>query len=67
MEKKTNLKSCKMTRESALFLLKWGLITKSASLMSKEYGEDDDWVEVLPEDLNTLEEDLRYVTFEIWY
>lgn len=37
----------------------------SFEIMCKEYGEDEDWVQVLPEDLETLQGE-EYQTFEIW-
>lgn len=42
---------------------------RNFDIMCKEYGEDEDWVGVCPEDLNAetgkLPDD--YQTFEIWY
>lgn len=35
------------------------------TIMCMEYGDDEDWVEVFHEDLDTLQES-EYKTFEIW-
>lgn len=59
-----------ITREQAHFILQNDLATPAmASVMCKEYGQDDDFEEVTEEDLDeeTLELDEDYKTLEIWF
>ena len=58
----------KLTRDLALFFLKHGLIdTDKAILVCQGFATDDeDFVEVLPEDYESLKEDKDYQAFEIW-
>lgn len=37
------------------------------SVVNKEYGDDDDWVEVWSEDYETIRDYEEYCTFEIWW
>lgn len=62
-----------LTRTETLFLLKPGdngvsiCDKENIGIMCKEYGGDEDWVEVNTEDYETiLEDDVTYKTFEIW-
>lgn len=58
----------KITRNLALFLLKNGIINDSKSMIvCKNFANDDgDFVEVVPDDYESLEEDKNYSEFEIW-
>ena len=55
---------CFINKRAALFLLEWDLLEESAIIICKEYGEDDDWVEVLKEDVSGLT-DCKYKTFRV--
>lgn len=35
-------------------------------VMCKEYGDDDDWIGVTNDDIETIEDDDEYQTFELW-
>lgn len=57
-----------VTREQALFLLAAGLAeTDCWCLMSKEYGDDDDWCGVTDEDFDTIRDGPEYQTFALWF
>ena len=57
-----------ISKEVALFLLKNEIINDDkAIIVCKGFAtEDDDFVEVLPEDIESLKEDKLYQDFEIW-
>lgn len=58
----------KISKEQAIFLLHHGLIDDSkAEIVCKDFANDDgDFVEVLKEDIYSLNDDKEYVDFEIW-
>lgn len=57
--------SKKLTKKEALEILSSTDYDYLTEIMCAEYGEDEDWVQVLPEDLETLEGE-EYQTFEVW-
>ncbi|MCK5465898.1 hypothetical protein KAI56_00155 [Candidatus Parcubacteria bacterium] len=58
----------KISKQLALFLLHHELINDTkAEIVCKDFANDDgDFVEVLKEDIYSLEDDDEYVDFEIW-
>lgn len=58
----------KISRNLALFLLRYDVINnKKAIIMCKGFANDDnDFLEVISEDYESLKEDDQYVDFEIW-
>lgn len=58
----------KISRNTVLFLLKYDLLDdKKAMIMCKGFANDDeDFLEVVSEDYESLEEDENYTNFEIW-
>ena len=61
-------KDIKISKQLALFLLHYKLIDDTkAEIVCKDFANDDgDFVEVLKEDIYSLEDDDEYVDFEIW-
>lgn len=58
----------KISREIALFFLKYDLIdTQKALIVCKDFANDDgDFVEVISEDYDSINDDKDYKEFEIW-
>lgn len=61
-------KDIKISKQLALFLLYYELIDDAkAEIVCKNFANDDgDFVEVLKEDIYSLEDDNEYIDFEIW-
>ena len=61
-------KDVKISKRLALFLLHYELIDDAkAEIVCKDFANDDgDFVEVLKEDMDSLNSDEEYVDFEIW-
>ena len=61
-------KDIKISKQTALFLLHHELIDDArAEIVCKDFANDDgDFVEVLKEDMFSLEDNTEYVDFEIW-
>ncbi|MCK5123431.1 MAG: hypothetical protein KAQ87_04805 [Candidatus Pacebacteria bacterium] len=61
-------KDIKIPKQAALFLLHYGLIDDTkAEIVCKDFANDDgDFVEVLKEDICSLNDDKEYNDFEIW-
>lgn len=61
-------KDIKIPKQLALFLLHYELINDAkAEIVCKNFANDDgDFVEILKEDIYSLEDDDEYVNFEIW-
>ncbi len=55
----------RISREEAIGLIEMG-ITLPFEIMSKEYGDDEDWNGVYSDDLESILSDDDYQTFEIW-
>lgn len=55
----------KIDKRIAVFLLKYDII-KDAVIVCKEYGDDEDFVEITPDEWELMEKDNEYQTFEIW-
>jgi len=61
-------KDIKISKQQTIFLLNYDLIDNSkAEIVCKNFANDDgDFVEVLKEDIHSLNDDREYVDFEIW-
>ena len=61
-------KDIKISKQQTIFLLNYDLIDNSkAGIVCKNFANDDgDFVEVLKEDIHSLNDDREYVDFEIW-
>jgi len=53
----------RVSKEEAMDLLKAGV---NDIIMCKEYGEDEDWVALAPDEVETIEDSPEYQTFELW-
>ncbi|HEY8929576.1 MAG TPA: hypothetical protein VIM55_10325 [Mucilaginibacter sp.] len=67
-EKVTNF-DIRIDKEEAERILRSFGYRRNFDIMCKEYGDDDEWVGLCPEDLDSETGKLpeNYQTFEIWY
>ena len=56
----------RIDKETAEYLLANNSLKPTTGIMCKEYGEDEDWVGLEPEDLHNGKLDENYKTFELW-
>jgi hypothetical protein len=62
-KKATNF-DIRISKKETIDLLRLGV---NDIIMCKEYGDDDDWVALAPEEADMVEEDRgTYKTFELW-
>lgn len=66
---KTTNFDLRIDKEQAIAFLKHNIFNDDnlGVIMCKEYGEDDNWVGITKDDVETIEEFEEYQTFEIWF